>query len=80
MHDTSNARPSYDVALIIEDMSLKGWLASHLAHRARVSEITISRFLRGEVQTAPTAKKIAIALGHTVRRYLISARKNGRMR
>jgi transcriptional regulator with XRE-family HTH domain len=58
-----------------EDMFLKGWLPTDLAKRARISDMTVSRFLRGKVQTAPTAKKLARALGQSVQRYLISARQ-----
>lgn len=73
MLDTSQA-PSYNVALILEDMAVKGWLPTHLAKAACVSDMTVSRFLSGEVQTAPTAKKIARALGRSVRRYLVAAK------
>ena len=66
-------RPSYNVALILEDMAAKGWLATHLAEAADLSDMTIGRFLSGHTQTAPTAKKIASALGRSVRRYLLSA-------
>lgn len=66
-------KPTYNVALILEDMAAKGWLPAHLARKARVADMTVYRFLSGESQTAPTAKKIADALGRSVRRYLISA-------
>lgn len=64
----------YDVTRIREDMEDRGWLQSHLARKSRLSEQTISRFLRGDGQTAPTAKKIAEALGRSIRRYRISSR------
>lgn len=64
-------RSSYNVELIRDDMTLKGWLPTDLAREAKVSDMTISRFLSGETQTAPTAKKIAGALGRSVRRYYI---------
>lgn len=55
-------------------MALRGWLPIHLARRAGVADMTVYRFLSGEFQTAPTAKKIARALGRkTPRRYLIPA-------
>lgn len=56
-----------------EDMAAKGWTKLELANRAGVADMTVIRFLRGESQTAPTAKKLAKALGHSVRRYLISS-------
>lgn len=59
--------------LLAEDMAIRGWTKSELAARAGVSDMTVIRFLRGERQTGPTAKKLAKALGHSVRRYLVSA-------
>lgn len=67
------AKPGYNVALIRDDMALRGWLPTHLAKRTRLTDQSISRFLKGEAQSAPTAKKIAKALGYSVRRYLIHA-------
>jgi transcriptional regulator with XRE-family HTH domain len=57
-----------------DDMAIKGWLPTHLAKRAKLSDQSVSRFFRGEAQSAPTAKRLARALGYSVRRYLISAR------
>lgn len=67
-------RPSYDVALMRDDMAAKGWNASDLARRAEVSDMAVSRFLRKERQTARMAKKLASALNYSVRRYLVSAK------
>lgn len=61
----------FDARLMSEDAALKGWSKSDLARKARVSDMTVIRFLRGASQTAPTAKKLARALGHDVGRYLI---------
>jgi len=55
-----------------EDMALKGWNKLDLARRAGVADMTVIRFLRGERQTAKTAKRLASALGHSIRRYMIS--------
>ncbi len=60
----------YNVALLKEDMAHRGWLPTHLARAAGVSAMTVSRFLSGDVQTAPTAKKLAEALGKRVSRYI----------
>jgi transcriptional regulator with XRE-family HTH domain len=69
------ARPiEFDAQLMAEDMALKGWHKLDLANEAGVADMTVIRFLRGERQTAPTAKKLARALGYTVARYLISSR------
>lgn len=56
-------------------MAVKGWNKLDLAKRARVADMTVIRFLRGDNQTAATAKKLARALGYSVRRYLISSRE-----
>jgi transcriptional regulator with XRE-family HTH domain len=69
-------RPSpkvtYNLQLMAEDMALKGWSKLDLALAAGVSDMSVIRFLRGEQQTAKTCKKLATALGRSVRRYLIS--------
>ena len=72
---TTATRVQFDSQLIAEDMALKGWTKLDLANRAGVSDMTVIRFLRGQSQTAPTAKKLAKALGHSIRRYLISSRE-----
>lgn len=75
MQRTKVAAPSYDVAQLRDDMGEKGWLPIDLARKAKVSHMAVSRFLSGERQTARMAKKLAEALGRTVRRYQISARE-----
>ena len=67
-------KPSYDVERMRDDMAIKGWLPVDLARRAGVADMTVYRFLSREAQTAKTAKKLAEALGYSVRRYLISAK------
>jgi transcriptional regulator with XRE-family HTH domain len=62
----------YNVQQISEDMAIRGWSKLDLSKVAGVSDMTIIRFLRGDNQSAPTAKKIADALGHSVKRYLLS--------
>lgn len=74
MLDTVTRKPSFDVEKMQDDMALKGWLPIDLAREAGVSDMTVYRFLQRETQTAKTAKKLAEALGHGVRRYLISAK------
>jgi transcriptional regulator with XRE-family HTH domain len=61
----------YRVDLIHDDMALKGWMPTDLARESGLSNMTISRFLSAEVQTAPTAKRIAEALGRSIKRYYI---------
>lgn len=71
MQDIDDSKVAYDVGLIRVDMAVKGWLPTHLAAAAEVSDMTVSRFLSGEIQTAPTAKKLAKALGRSVVRYIV---------
>ncbi len=66
----------FDAQRMAEDMALKGWNKLELSKRAGVADMTVIRFLRGQGQTAPTAKKLAAALGYSVRRYLISSRES----
>lgn len=68
----STAAPiiSYDTQLLAEDMAEKGWLQTDLAAKAGVDDMTVMRFLKGQRQTARTAKKLAKALGKPLRRYL----------
>lgn len=69
-------RATYNVALIVEDMSIAALNVTSLAQRANLSKNTISRFLRGEHQTAKAAAAIARALGYkTARRYVRDARR-----
>ena len=75
MHKTATATPGYDVARLQDDMAAKGWMAIDLARKAKVSHMTVSRFLSGERQTARMAKRLAEALGYSVRRYLISSKE-----
>lgn len=63
----------FDLDAISQDMLAKGWLQTDLARAAGVSDMTVTRFLRSERQTARTAKKIARALGRSVRHYLLTA-------
>jgi transcriptional regulator with XRE-family HTH domain len=72
---TAARQIEFDSQRMAEDMALKGWNKLYLAKRAGVADMTVIRFLRGESQTAATAKKLAGALGYSVRRYLISTRE-----
>lgn len=63
----------FNTQLMAEDMAIHGLSKLDLARRARVADMTVIRFLRGERQTAKTAKKLARALGYSVRRYVVSA-------
>jgi len=65
-------RATYDIALLRRDLIEAGWMGADLARRAKISPMTVSRFLSGERQTPRTAKKIAQALGFSIRRYLVA--------
>jgi transcriptional regulator with XRE-family HTH domain len=61
----------FDLAQLAADMAARGWGATDLARRAKVSDSTVSRFFNGDHQTAKTMKKLAVALGYSVRRYVL---------
>jgi len=63
----------FNAQLMAEDLAMKGWTKAEFAERAGVTDMTVIRFLRGERQTAITAKKLAKALGYTSRRYLLAS-------
>jgi len=62
-------RARYNADRIVADMALRGWNNQDLARAAGISAMTVTRFLRGEAQTAKTADRLARALGFTPRRY-----------
>lgn len=64
----------YKVELLRNDMTLKGWVATDLARAANVSDMTVHRFFKSGQVTARTVKKLADALGFTVRRYVPAMR------
>jgi plasmid maintenance system antidote protein VapI len=64
----------FDAELMADDIALRGWLPKDLARQADVADMTVYRFLSGERQTARMAKKLAEAMGYSVKRYLISSR------
>lgn len=72
MATRSRPRPRYDAAKMVRDMALKGWMATDLARAARVSDMTVSRFLKGDTQTERVGGRLARALGYSPRRYLLS--------
>lgn len=61
----------FDGSKVAFDMAAKGWEVHDLAARAKVSTRTVYRFIGNEAQTTKTAKRIAAALGYSIRRYLI---------
>jgi transcriptional regulator with XRE-family HTH domain len=77
--ETRKPRARSNVQRFVEDMALRGWNNADLARAADVAVNTVSRFMRGEIQTAKTANKLAIALGASVKRYLITAQSRERV-
>lgn len=69
-------RVRYNVTRLAEDMAERGWMPKDIARVADVSDKQVQRFLRGEVQTAKTAKKLADALGYSPRRYVIRSQES----
>ena len=76
---TGEPTVTYNTQRMVEDMAIKGWTKLDLAKRARVADMTVIRFLRGDQQTAPTAKKLAKALGYSVRRYIVTSPEQERV-
>jgi len=60
----------FDADLMFTDMTLKGWQAADLAAKADVSRSSVTRFFDGSFQTTRMAKKLAAALGFSLRRYV----------
>ena len=70
MGTRAKLRPVFNVERLVADMTVRGWNDSALARAAGVSSPTVTRFKRGEYQTARTVEKFAQALGHPTDRYL----------
>jgi plasmid maintenance system antidote protein VapI len=66
-----NTAIRFDVDKMRADMAERGWLPTDLARAAAVSDMTVSRFLKGERTNPRTAEKLAKALGRGVKRYLL---------
>jgi len=77
MDTPQRPRPAYNVHRMVEDMALKGWLPTDLARAAGLSDMTVHRFFKGGAQTERAAGRLANALGHPVKRYLLGVRRRG---
>lgn len=64
---------NFDVEKLAADMAAKGWKATDLARKADVSDMAVSRFFRREAKNPRTVKKLAKALGYSVRRYILES-------
>lgn len=70
-------RSPWDLKLFEADRLGLGWSFSDLAGEAGLSVQTVSRILGGESKSPKSAKAIAEALGHTLKRYLREQPKPG---
>jgi len=61
--------------LMAEDAAAKGFSKLLWSRRAKVSDMTVIRFLRGERVTASMVAKLVKPLGYPVERYIV--RKGG---
>lgn len=61
----------YNVDLFESDMAAKGWMLTDIAREAALSNSTVGRFFSGKRRTPRVAKKIALALGYQVKRYIV---------
>ena len=57
--------------LMAEDAAAKGFTKLLWSQRAKVSDMSVIRFLRGERVTPALVAKLAKPLGHQVERYII---------
>jgi transcriptional regulator with XRE-family HTH domain len=71
MQERQRPRAHYNVQRFVDDMADRGVNISQLAREAGLSHTSVGDFLTGQHQTAKTAKKMAEALGRSVRRYLL---------
>lgn len=69
----SNMEPvvEFNRQLMAEDAALKGFTKLRWSQKAKVSDMTVIRFLRGERVTAATVVKLVKPLGHEVERYIV---------
>lgn len=63
----------FDVAKLEQDVASRGWLPTDLARASGLTDMTITRVLRGERKNPRTWDQIAKSMGYSVRRYLVKA-------
>lgn len=64
-------RNPWNLRLMDADRCSKGWTHQELAVNAGTSCATVTRFLDGKFKSPKTAKKLAMALGYPLDRYLL---------
>lgn len=65
----------FDTDKLADDIDSRGWLPTDLARAAGLSNMTVTRVLRGERENPRTWAQLAKAMGYSVRRYLITRRR-----
>lgn len=65
----------FDRQLMAEDAASKGFTKLRWAQKAKVSDMSVIRFLRGESVTPALVAKLAKPLNHPVERYLVRKSK-----
>lgn len=60
-----------DVPKLEADAAERGWMRTDLARAAGVSDPTVSRAFAAGSATPRTVRKLAVALGKSIRRYLV---------
>jgi len=61
----------FDRQLMAEDAAAKGFTKARWSQKARVSDMSVIRFLRGERVTAALVAKLAKPLNQPLERYLV---------
>jgi len=61
----------WDTQKMVEDMAVLGLNYTGLAQKSGLSVKTVAAFVQNRTQTAKAATRIALALGYSIRRYLI---------
>jgi hypothetical protein len=62
---------TYNTQRMLEDMAERGLMPIDMASLTGMGLSTVTGFLKGERQTAKSAKKIAAAMGYSPKRYVI---------
>lgn len=71
MSITLEPRVRFNVQLMAEDAAVLGLTKDEWARRAKVSDMTVIRFLRGESQTGKTFRRLCRALRQSPERYVV---------
>lgn len=61
----------YRLGLLEEDRRNLGWTFTKIAAETGLAISTVARFFKGSFSSPGTAKRIALAMGHPVSRYVI---------